>query len=444
MKDFKDIKRILKKIKKILNKRYKKLKIVILAHPRSSIAVSLLTLIIIVQGFETNSNNINSRVIIKHDKLISFKGGHVIGSGKNLYKRKEKMLYSQFKELKEELKRDREKQRQLILVMSHLEKQIKKQKNNPSAIKEGNEPPSSDKEATQASSSPSIDSNVQFSTPSEKIQSQRYQNTRSPVTSPTKIKRNPVTRKFKRRSSTRGPAIISFPVEVKSGLKKQKVNIPTGSFVMATMLTGVEAPEGKALPVLLKADFAFIGPNKSKIDLSGCFFIGKSTGNLSIERVELQVVKMSCVSKSGRSFESSVNGFVADEEDNSFAVVGKVNGKRDRVAAMAFLSSIVEGVGKAIQQGQTTSSSGGLGGSSLSVTGSQAKHMYAGGAANAASRITDFYLKHAEGLLPTINVGSGRQVYIIMQDKIIMPNWFFKKIKKKGTREFSYLSRVLD
>jgi conjugal transfer pilus assembly protein TraB len=176
-------------------------------------------------------------------------------------------------------------------------------------------------------------------------------------------------------------------------------------------------------------DYAFIGPNESKIDLSGCFGISKAQGDLSTERVQMQVTKLSCVSKQGRLFERDINGFVADDKDNSFAVIGDVNSKQDRVAAQAFLSSIVEGVGKAIQQTQTTQQTTPLGGSQSTVTGDAAKYIAAGGASEAASQVTQWYLRQAQGLLPTINVGSGQDIWVVMQDKVELPNWYFKKAK---------------
>ena len=229
------------------------------------------------------------------------------------------------------------------------------------------------------------------------------------------------------------------------------VKIPSGSYVKTKLLTGVEAAEGRAIPVLLQADFAFVGPNKTKIDLSGCFLIAKSTGNLSIERVEMQATKISCVSRSGRMFERSLNGFVADAKDTSFGIIGKVNSKQGRVASMAFLSSIVSGVGNAIKQAQTTTQtnafSGGSGSSSV-ITGSQAKYMAAGGASSAASLVTNWYLRHAQKLLPTINVGSGQDVWIVLQNTVDLPNWYFRKQKRKGrgkgSPSYSFLTRLTD
>ena len=113
----------------------------------------------------------------------------------------------------------------------------------------------------------------------------------------------------------------------------------TGSFVKAKLLTGIQAPEDRPVPVLLQADYAFIGPNKSHVDLSGCFLIGKSTGNLSIERVEMQTQKISCVAKSGKMFKRKINGFVTDGKDNSFAVAGSSSSNSSRATASSSSSN---------------------------------------------------------------------------------------------------------
>ena len=149
-----------------------------------------------------------------------------------------------------------------------------------------------------------------------------------------------------------GPDLIAFPV--KGEQKTEGVMLPAGSYVKAKILTGVEVPEGKTYPVLMVLDFSYVAPNDHKVDLSGCFMIAKAEGDLSTERVQMQATKMSCVSKRGKMFEREVNGFVADDKDGSFAMQGKVNSKQGRVATMAFLASVVDGVGKAVQAAQTT------------------------------------------------------------------------------------------
>jgi conjugal transfer pilus assembly protein TraB len=246
-----------------------------------------------------------------------------------------------------------------------------------------------------------------------------------------------------------GPSMISFPVKStgKSYLKKPGIILPSGSYVKATLLTGVEAPEGKSYPVLLQLDYAYIIPNDKRLDLAGCFMIAKAQGDLSTERVQMQATKLSCVSKRGGMFEREVNGFIADDTDNSFAVIGNVNTKQDRVAATAFLASIVAGIGKAVQQAQTTSQVTPLGGSQSVLTGDTGKYIAAGGASDAAGMVTQWYLKQAQNLLPTINVGSGQNVWVVMQDQVDLPKDYFHQ---NGTGDmqnasiYSYFTRVAD
>lgn len=252
------------------------------------------------------------------------------------------------------------------------------------------------------------------------------------------------------RRSHLGNNVLSFPAKPVQSVvfKTPSIILPTGSYVKGKLLTGVEAPEGKTYPVLLQLDYAYITPNDKRLDLTGCFMIAKATGNLSTERVEMQPTKLSCVSKRGGMFEREVNGFVADDVDNSFAVIGTVNTKQDRVAAMAFLASVAAGVGKAIQTAQTTQQTTPLGGSQTVLTGDTGKFIAAGGASDAATMVANWYLKHAEALLPTINVGSGQNVWMVMTEQVDLPREYFNQNKQNGgiTHDslFSVLTRVID
>ena len=121
---------------------------------------------------------------------------------------------------------------------------------------------------------------------------------------------------------------------------------------------------------------------------------------------------------------------------------------------MAFLSSVVEGVSNSLQQAQTKTQSYTSGATSSLISGNQGKYITAGGMGNAASQVTQWYLNHAQGLLPTISVGSGQDVWLIIQDTVDLPNWYFRKegrqrLGRKGLNSatptgFSYLSRFLE
>lgn len=369
----------------------------------------------------------STKEIFHSDGKFSFEEGRIIGSPKEIYDRKEQIFSARLKDLET---------KQVAMMDTILEIKNKLDAGPVLPSPKPVEPVESKEFKSEGENG-----KVQFAPPPDSVRPQKIE--RSEPESPQAEEQFPKKRSFGKESGSAGPSIIGFPVKAKSAPESLGVVIPPGSFVQAKLLTGIEAPEGKALPVLLQADYAFVGPNKTRIDLSGCFLIAKSTGNLSIERVEMQATKLSCVSKSGKMFEREVNGFVADDKDNSFAVMGSVNSKQDRVAAMAFLSSIVEGIGKAIQQAQTTTQANALGGSTSIISGDETKYMLAGGASSAASTITQWYLKQAQNLLPTINVGSGQNVWIIMQDSVPLPNWYFKKASTNSPM-FSYLSRITE
>lgn len=366
-----------------------------------------------------------------HKEKVTFNGGRTIGDSRTIYQMKEKILTKRVEELEKKTKSYEEalqKAKEEKSEPAQEEKKEDESKGEPEKIpKATSSPPLGAEEEVAFSPSPS------------------YLSTNSvPAYSPSPERATVSRRKTFVREVARGPSVISFPVQGKERVQQEMtVKVPAGSYLKAKLLTGVEANESRPVPVLLQADFFFVGPNKSKIDLSGCFIIAKSQGNLSIERVEMQADKISCVSKSGRMFERQLNGFMADGKDSSFGIVGLVNSKQDRVASMAFLSSIVQGIGSAIQQAQTSTQTNALGGASSIVTGDQAKYMAAGGVSSAASLVTNWYLQHAQNLLPTINIGSGQDVWIVLQDTVDLPNWYFARAKNpQAMGSFSYLSRL--
>lgn len=406
-------------IKKQALRYYDQIKNIVIENKNLSILGSVAILFILsLYGYSILQDQ--KVTVFKMEKQINFQGGRILNQPHDLYGRKEKVYESQIKNMTSQIK-------DLTELTQHMSKQLKAYQE----VSKNSPPPYPPKQED-----PTPSNEVQFS------QGANLKIGKIPLTHGSTIKRLGTPKKKRLRSSS-GPSLISFPVQAKAKKDPMGVKIPAGSFVKAKLLTGVEAPEGKALPVLLQADYAFVGPNKSRVDLAGCFLIAKSSGNLSIERVEMQATKISCVSKSGRMFEKGLNGFVADAKDNSFAVLGRVNSKQDRVASMAFLSSIVEGVGKAIQQAQTTNQTNALGGNSSMITGDQGKYIAAGGVGSAASMVTNWYLKHAQNLLPTINVGSGQDVWIVIQDSVDLPNWYFRT-PKENKSHYSVYSRLIE
>lgn len=401
-----------------------KIKNTIYQNPKPMIAIAGLVMVASLYLFSTSEER--KVVVYRQDKTANFDGGRVIGATDDVYQRKNQVLKGRLKGIEGQISKlvaaFKGHRLEIEERFQSLERSIgdRKENQNPDITP----PPPAPTSPSPGTSAPRQSSYLAMG--------------------PQPIMVEPVVTHSTPKVPAKGPSTLSFPVESLSPKTMTTISLPAGSFVKAKNLTGVEAPEGKALPILMQLDYAFVGPNKTKIDLSGCFMIAKSTGNLSIERAEIQATKLSCVSRSGRSFEKKVNGFVADNKDNSFGVIGEVNSKQDNVAAMAFLSSIVEGVSGAIAQAQMTQSSNNMGGSTSILTGDQGKYLGASGASNAASTVTRWYLRHAQNLLPTINIGSGMDIWVVMQDGVDLPSWYFKAARNTEQQKYSFLSRFAD
>lgn len=344
-------------------------------------------------------------------------GGTVINSSATIHKRKNRKLEKQIQKLQAE-------QKIILDNLRGLTAALDDYKNRQQAENTQNESHNATAESTQYSQPPE---------PSRVPQNGNVQSASGSTTSSASI--NP--------QAVSGPSVISFPTE-STKRSFDRIHLSPGSFVETVLLSGVQATNGKPYPVLLKAIQSFIGPNKTRVDLSGCFILGKAKGNLSLSRVEIQPYKLACTAKSGRLFERDLNGFVADKTDNSFGVVGEVDLKADsRLATLTFLSSMIEGIGRNIERLQTKTTQT-ESGSSTSVTGNEGRYIVAGGAASAANKMTQFFLRHAENLLPTINIHSSQKIYVVIQDSVDLPSWYFKRTKKKGNDGFAYLSRLID
>lgn len=412
-------------IKKHVNRCIRDLRQLAITHrTKLPLIGAILLLLSVYLGSKLSSQPIS----VFHTKNeVSFDGGRILDSSSRMYERKEKILSKTVNDVLSS-------QNAIKQTLDQLKKELTELRDNTPKIE-----PQSESDQSQINLPISKEPSVTFGPPPGTYQTGTVS---GGVLTPESLSQERPKKQIQ--NTEKGPVIISFPVKATETAAETGIILPSGSYVRSMLLTGVEAPEGKTYPVLMQLDYAFIGPNRHRVDLSGCFMIAKAQGDLSTERVQMQASKISCVSKKGRMFERDVNGFVADDTDNSFAVIGSVNSKQDRVVVMSFLSSVVEGVGKAIQQAQTSQQTNAVGGTQSMITGSQGQYIAAGGASNAASLVTQFYLKRAQSLLPTINVGSGREVWIVMQDKVELPNWFFRKTNKGEEHDFTYVSRIMD
>lgn len=247
-----------------------------------------------------------------------------------------------------------------------------------------------------------------------------------PVRSPEDIGRALVPKKISKKVST----IKSKTFKAASGLKVFAVSnkssdssvLPAGSFVKAKLMTGVQANSKYGYNVLLQLDYAYTGPNDTKIPLNGCLMIGGATADLSIERVIISPHTLSCVRASGEHVQREISGFIAGS-DSSIGLEGLVDSKQDRVFLAAALAGIVKGASQAYEIANLSQTVGGSEDAKIATnfTGTARELALAKGLGTSAEMVTQWYLEQAKSLLPSINVGSGQDVWIIMADSVNIP-----------------------
>jgi len=206
------------------------------------------------------------------------------------------------------------------------------------------------------------------------------------------------------------PQVLEIPAQ-------ENVSLPAGSWVSATLMTGVLAPADEAhpLPVLLRVNEAFTGPNQTRVPLQGCFALAKAAADLRAESATLQLETLSCTLPTGSVFEREVRGFATDGATGDLGVRGTLVRKDTTALGMAALTGFLEGAGQALARAESTITISPLTGTTTTtVNGNVAQYAGYAGLAKTANRLARHYLNIARYLTPAIHVPSNREVHLVM------------------------------
>lgn len=212
------------------------------------------------------------------------------------------------------------------------------------------------------------------------------------------------------------------PKPVPEAVVNQDVFLPAGSFASFSLTSGTYAPDGQTqMPVSGVIDMAFIGPNKSRIPLRGCLFLGKAAGNIAEGLADIKVVKISCVWPNGQSFESNVAGYVTDTSGD-FGLKGNVNkhegGFFSTIGITSFLSGLTSGLAKSQVVKTVVAGTGGAGPlQGEIVSGSPTKFGIMSGATEFANATKGFYAGMPQAV-PSVDVPAGARGYIYFTNGI--------------------------
>jgi conjugal transfer pilus assembly protein TraB len=204
--------------------------------------------------------------------------------------------------------------------------------------------------------------------------------------------------------------------------KNRTIYLPPG-FMKARLLTGIDALASRDAtsnpePIIARVQAPAVLPNDVKANLSGCFVIGNATGSLAKERVEIQLVSLSCVDFDQRSVvDQPVKGFFVDA-DGKKGLSGQVITRAGATLARAFLAGTISGIGQTVQDTFGSTSVSALGSVRTLSPTDAAKSGVAEGLSKSSDKLTDFYLDLAREAGPIVEVGAGKDVVVVIQEGV--------------------------
>jgi hypothetical protein len=211
---------------------------------------------------------------------------------------------------------------------------------------------------------------------------------------------------------------IDIPEKSKEELESEKVVstkfigaiLPAGSLIPGIVISGVDAPTGKAADKGASASTIRITgpailPNGERVDLEGCFITNDVRGDLATERAVFRPQRITCSLKEG-IVDTALQGYVTGK-DGSLGFRGKVINKQGSALLYAGLSGFVGGIGNAYGGGDnknTISLTGGSAGFNLPDPSDAMKSGASQGLSASADLLSEYYKEQLDLLYPVIEI----------------------------------------
>lgn len=211
------------------------------------------------------------------------------------------------------------------------------------------------------------------------------------------------------------------PVEDKKKLTTKPLKFyQPPSFFDAKLLTGIDALTSKSAKsdpeqVFLMITAPAVLPNHIKANLKGCFVVANASGNLAKERVQLQVVNLSCVSADGKAvIDQEVLGFVSDK-DGKRDLAGNVVSKSATSMAWLMAASALEAVGESVSFSSVNQSNSALGSVSTINTDRMGERIGGNMVKQASQDYKDIIIEYIKQAAPVVEVGAMKDATVFLQ-----------------------------
>jgi conjugal transfer pilus assembly protein TraB len=210
----------------------------------------------------------------------------------------------------------------------------------------------------------------------------------------------------------------SRPIHSLKPAKNPLTFVPAGTFVRAIALGGADASagitsQGNPTPMLFRLLERGTLPNHHQGQLKNCIATAAAIGDVSSERGEIRLERLSCIRASGAIVEMPVEATVFGP-DGKNGVRGNPLWREGALLRRAFAAGSLSGLSSGIAHGFTSSSLNALGNAQTVVDSSKIlQYGVANGLSNAAEKLADYNVKRAEQYHPVIQLSAGTIVDIV-------------------------------
>jgi conjugal transfer pilus assembly protein TraB len=162
--------------------------------------------------------------------------------------------------------------------------------------------------------------------------------------------------------------------------------------------------------------------NVQKADISGCIITGAASGDLSSEKVYVQLIKMTCGKPGNKLAEIMVKGYLAGQGKSG--IRGNVVSREGDFITKSFLAGLIGGFGQGLSAkvAPPLNFSNGLTTQGTLTTEDVAKKGLGEGISTSSQKAQDYLINRAEQYQPVVSIPSGIDVEVVFVDGFYLDN----------------------
>ena len=193
--------------------------------------------------------------------------------------------------------------------------------------------------------------------------------------------------------------------------------VPAGTYVKAVVLEGADASAGvtsqsNPTPMLFRILEQGTLPNHRKSHLKDCVATSAAVGDISSERGEIRLERLSCTKENGQIIEIPVEATVAGP-DGKNGIRGVPLWREGALLQRAFMAGTLSGISNGVSQSYTSNSLSPFGSVQTVNSNKILQFGLANGVGSAAEKLAEYNIKRAEQFHPVIQLSAGTFVDLV-------------------------------